>query len=99
MSRAEGFATATTEAFFCGVPVLTSDIDNFKEQVEEGVNGYTSQLGNEKLLKENFLKLKSLSAKKYNQLADGANTSFTSASLHKVCLQIYEIYKNLNSAQ
>ena len=99
MSRAEGFATATTEAFFCGVPVLTSDIENFKEQVEEGINGYTSQLGNENLLKENFLNLSSLSQEKYNQLAEGANTSFKSASLNMVCKEIYGVYKNIHNHQ
>lgn len=96
MSRAEGFATATTEAFFCGVPVLTSDINNFKEQVEEGFNGFLSPLGNVEILKENFLKLSSIKDDRYKELSDGALNSFKDASLNYVCREIYNIYKSLS---
>lgn len=96
MSRAEGFATATTEAFFCGVPVLTSDINNFKEQVEEGVNGFLSPLGNAEILKENFLKLSLIKDDRYKELSNGALNSFKDASLNYVCREIYNIYKSLS---
>lgn len=99
MSRAEGFATATTEAFFCGVPVLTSDIDNFKEQVDEGVNGFTSRLNDEFLLKDNFLRLNGIDNTEYAKLADAAYSSFRSASLKEVCKEIYKIYKNLKTVK
>lgn len=94
MSRAEGFATATTEAFFCGTPVLTSDIPNFKEQVTEGLNGYISTLGDSDELKESFSRLTTkIDEEQYSKLVEGALNSFKNASLHNVCLSIYEIYK------
>lgn len=93
MSRAEGFATATTEAFFCGVPVLTSDIDNFKEQVTEGINGYISPLGDAEKLRENLIKLSAINGDTYNKLVTGALGSFKDASLNNVCKEIYSIYK------
>jgi len=96
MSRAEGFATATTEAFFCGVPVLTSDIKNFKEQVEVDVNGFISPLGDPEILKENLLKLNLLKGDRYKELSYGASNSFKDASLNHVCKNIYEIYRSLS---
>lgn len=95
MSRAEGFATATTEAFFCGIPVLTSDIENFKEQVTEDVNGYLSPLENAAALKENLIKLTKIGKEDYDKLAKGALESFRDASLNHVCKEIYSIYKEL----
>lgn len=95
MSRAEGFATATTEALFCGVPVLTSDIDNFKEQVEIGINGYISPVNDVHELKRHFIELTSLEESKYEELAVGAKNSLKQASLRNVCNEIYEIYRKL----
>lgn len=95
MSRAEGFATATTEAFFCGIPVLTSDIENFKEQVKEDINGYTLPLGNANILKNKLLKLNNIDDEKYYKLEKNASESFKEASLRNVCNEIYSIYKGL----
>ena len=95
MSRAEGFATAITEAFFCGLPVITSDIKNFREQVNEDINGYTLPLGNAAILQNKFLELSKIDEDKYHKLEKGANESFRNASLQYVCSDIYSIYKDL----
>ena len=95
MSRGEGFATATTEAFFCGVPVLTSDIDNFKEQVAIGVNGYISPLEDAGALRAKLSELATLDDTQYARLSQGALESFRDAGLHRVCSRILEIYRML----
>ena len=95
MSRAEGFATATTEAFFCGVPVLLSDIPNFIEQVEEGKNGYNVPLGNADALKTKLEELHQLPDDTYQAMSEAAVKSFRNASLQVVCSEIYKIYEEL----
>jgi glycosyltransferase involved in cell wall biosynthesis len=95
MSRAEGFATATTEAFFCGLPVVTSDIDNFKEQVTVGENGYTVPLENAEALYERIQHVVNLPAEEYDRMSRNALNSFRSASLEEVCSSIYSIYQDL----
>ena len=95
MSRAEGFATAITEAFFCGIPVITSDIKNFREQVNEGINGYTLPLGDASVLHSKFIQLSKIDENEYHKLKKGASESFRNASLQNVCTEIYSIYKEL----
>ena len=95
MSRAEGFATVITEAFFCGIPVITSDIKNFREQVREGINGYTLPLNNATILHDKFIELSKIDEDKYQKLEKGASESFRNASLQNVCANIYSIYKDL----
>ncbi|WP_197062556.1 glycosyltransferase family 4 protein [Muricauda sp. MAR_2010_75] len=95
MSRAEGFATATTEAFFCHVPVLTSDIDNFKEQVTVGKNGYMVPLEDAETLVKKFNELHDLGQEEYGKLQVGASESFRDASLSNVCSEILKIYHEL----
>lgn len=98
MSRAEGFATATTEAFFCHVPVVTSDIDNFKEQVEEGENGFIVPLGDSDALTEKLKELSKIKVEEYEKLVKGASVSFKEAALSTVCSEIIGIYKELHVA-
>ena len=96
MSRNEGFPTATIEAMYCGLPVLTSDIPQFLEQVESGVNGYTTPLGDIKALAGRLEGLKDLPGQEYRTLSEGASESFKELSLQNVCKQLLDIYRNLN---
>jgi len=95
MSRNEGFPTATIEAMYCGLPVLTSDIPQFREQVTNGVNGYTSPMDDITALKNALLKLKNLPEKEYQLLQEGALKSFKELSLQQVCQTIMETYRKL----
>ncbi len=94
-SRSEGFPTVTIEAMFCGVPVLTSDIPQFKEQVKDGVNGFLVPLGNVNYLANKIVELKNTSNSDYNKLVEGALNSFKNLSLKNVSKEIITIYKQL----
>ncbi|MDM9629900.1 glycosyltransferase family 4 protein [Robiginitalea aurantiaca] len=95
MSRNEGFPTATIEAMYCGIPVLTSDIPQFLEQVNPGVNGYTTPLGDVAAVAEKLGALKDLSDSEYSKLSKGALKSFRELSLQNVCSQLLNAYRKL----
>lgn len=95
MSRNEGFPTATIEAMYCGIPVITSDIPQFKEQVVEGVNGYIVPLNDSEALKAKFTGLMHISEAEYLKLQQGALNSFKELSLRQVCDELIHIYRKL----
>lgn len=95
MSRDEGFPTATIEAMYCGIPVITSDISQFKEQVKEGTNGFLVSAENSNELTTRLEKLMDIDENEYSALSNNALTSFKELSLQNVCKQIYDIYKDL----
>jgi len=95
MSRSEGFPTATIEAMYCGIPILTSDIPQFKEQVVEGKNGYMVPLEDPDALKEALLRLIKLPQEQYEELSNGALESFRTLSLNSICDQLVHIYKTI----
>jgi len=92
-SRSEGFPTVTLEAMYCGTPVLTSDIPQFKEQVVEGFNGYTFSLENKDSIPA-FLNEQLKPTKDYSKLKEGSLNSFKELSLTKVCSRLLKIYSN-----
>lgn len=93
MSRNEGFPTATIEAMYCGIPVLTSDIPQFKEQVRQGENGFLVPVNDPESLTKELIRLSELSEEKYSKLKQGALESFKEISLEEVCRKLLEIYK------
>lgn len=98
MSRDEGFPTATIEAMYCGVPVVTSDIPQFKEQVREGLNGFIVGVGNSEALSRMINKVHGINDEDYQKLSEGALNSFKEISLQNVCKEVYDIYKKLNQS-
>ena len=44
--NSESFGVAAVEAMACGIPVIVSDADGFKEVVEDGVTGKIVEKGN-----------------------------------------------------
>lgn len=95
MSRNEGFPTATIEAMYCGLPVLTSDIPQFREQVEEGINGFTTPGEDVAALQRKMLELYNIKQTEYHQLSRGALKSFKELSLRQVCQELMETYRKL----
>lgn len=96
MSRNEGFPTATIEAMYCGVPVITSDIPQFKEQVQDCYNGYLISLDDYMGLANKMQSLLLIQNNEYLELSNGASNSFKELSLKNVCKELISIYRNLN---
>lgn len=94
MSRNEGFPTATIEAMFCGVPVLTSDIQPFQEQVIQGVNGFMVPLGDVEALSRELIRLFKMDEGEYMQLSKAATNSFKHLSLQEVCDELVLLYRD-----
>lgn len=95
MSRNEGFPTATIEAMYCGLPVLTSDIPQFREQVVQGVNGFTTPAEDVEALQERLLQLYAMEEVAYHKLSQGALKSFKELSLRQVCEELMATYRKL----
>src|SRR5690606_11148526 len=96
-SRSEGFSTVVVEAMYSGIPVLGSNIPQFKEQIDVGFNGYLFDVDNADALVEILQRMKRLNSDAYNDLKNGALHSFKDISLSNVCLNLYQIYKRIIS--
>lgn len=93
-SRFETFGCVLIEAQACGIPVIVSNLEVFKEIVEEGFNGMfvggeDSRALTEKL--KEFIKVKNSFNKK--QIAEYSATRY---NFEKVGQQFLELYNNFN---
>ncbi|MEP2936574.1 MAG: glycosyltransferase family 4 protein [Gilvibacter sp.] len=92
-SRSEGFPTVTIEAMYCGTPVITSDIPQFKEQVNEGQNGFMFATENAAELFSLLEKTIQLSEERYLSMSGHARESFPELRLDIVCAKILNEYR------
>tara|TARA_B110000967_G_C18898049_1_gene572300 strand:- start:2441 stop:3472 length:1032 start_codon:yes stop_codon:yes gene_type:complete len=92
-SRSEGFATVIIESMYCGTPVITSDIPQFIEQVNDQENGFTFPLDQPEKLTELLSNLINISTSEYQNMALCAQNSFKNISLNMVCDELMKIYR------
>lgn len=93
-SRSEGFPTVTLEAMYCGIPVITSDIPQFKEQVNEGVNGLTFPLKQKVMAVTTLQNALNMDDDAYKKMSSNALKSFKDLSLSAVCAKLWTIYRS-----
>lgn len=85
---------AITVAFNYGVPVITSDIPQFLEFVEEGVNGFLFQSENVDSLKKVLLKALDLPRSEYNNLLKSTDKFVSENYSLKAITSRYKEYFN-----
>jgi len=93
-SRSEGFPLASIEALYCGVPVICSDLDQFKEQVREGENGFIIDQSTSESIRDTIRKAFAVSGQDYEKLSSNAASSNKEFTLKNVCSELVKIYKN-----
>lgn len=92
-SRSEGFPTVTMEAMYCGTPVITSDIPQFKEQVTSGKNGFMFPTENASQLLALLEQTMQLPQERYLDMAKYAQESFPELRLDIICERILKEYR------
>lgn len=85
---------AITVAFNYGVPVITSDIPQFQEFVEEGVNGFLFQSESVECLKNVMLNTLVMSQDAYNKLLKSTEKYVSNNYSLKAITDRYETYFN-----
>lgn len=93
-SRSEGFPTVTLEAMYCGTPVLTSDIPQFKEQITAGYNGFMFPIKNISVIIELIEQKLKIPEVDYAKLKLAALESHKQYALTNVCHELIKIYKS-----
>ena len=94
-SRSEGFPTVTMEAMYCGVPVIVSDIPQYLEQVNNGVNGWVLPLGDNNAIKNKVIELHSMDEASYEVYSKNAAASLKEFSLRQVAHKLSYLYQQL----
>lgn len=98
LSRAEPYGLIPTEARYYRNPnsvILTSDLDGFKEQVENGKNGFKTPL-DDNLIRNSFAKIARLSKKKISTISDQGYKKATENSQVEINSRfILSLIKNL----
>ncbi|MCK4440521.1 MAG: glycosyltransferase family 4 protein, partial [Sulfurovaceae bacterium] len=94
-SRTEGFPLASIEALYCGIPVISSNLEQFKEQIKHNYNGF--------IIEENTIQgiLKvldfayNLKESEYIYMKKNALNSNKQHSLENICNKLTLIYQKI----
>ncbi len=92
-SRSEGFPTVTIEAMYCGTPVITSDIPQFKEQVVTGKNGFMFSAENPDELLYLLEETIEMQEERYLNMSKQAKESFPELRLDTICERLLIEYR------
>lgn len=93
-SRSEGFPNASMEAMFCGTPVIGSNINQFKEQIDDGVNGLLMNEYSSLELVNQFKRALVINKTSWANMSKAAIEKSKVFSLENVCNQLINIYQN-----
>jgi glycosyltransferase involved in cell wall biosynthesis len=89
----EGLPKVLIEAGSCARPIVTFDVPGCREVVQNGVNGFLVEFGNEKLLEQALIKLindKKLCAKMGKEGRKTVKTKFSSQIINHQTLNIWK---------
>lgn len=95
-SRDDSFGLVVTEALYCGVPAIVSNVSGPKEQIINHFNGFIINNSVEDL-KQMLITTSKLPVRLYCQLANNALRSNKQYSLEHVCTRLNDIYADLYS--
>ncbi len=94
-SEKESFGLSALEAMACGVPVIATNTCGIPEVVEDGKNGYLSDIGDIKKMGEDSLKLLT-DEKLYKSFSDNAIESVKEKfATDKIISQYEDLYKKV----
>lgn len=94
-TRYEPFGLVVTEALYCGVPAVVSQVGGVAEQVEDGINGiYIGDLSVEGV-SQAMNDVLEFPLEKYSTLSENARTSNMNYSLESVVDRLESIYSKL----
>jgi glycosyltransferase involved in cell wall biosynthesis len=94
-SRNEGFPLSVIEGFYCGLPIIGSDIPQLKEQICEGLNGFTANCNEPDAFGDKMIELFSITPERYTEMSQEAVSGFREVALTTVCNEVISIYHAL----
>ena len=89
----EGLSRVLLEALICAKPIVTSKNGGNKEQVFDGINGYTFEAGNIEELSQKLLKILNENLAKFG--ANSKQTAIEKFDIKKTTNKIENLYKSL----
>lgn len=92
-SKSEAFGLVVSEAMYCGVPAIVSEIGGLTMQVREASNGFFFKSLTAKAIRERLELALDLTSAKYEQLVGEASDSNKQFSLVKIVKQHRQLYR------
>lgn len=94
-SYEEGSSIAVTEAMAAGLPVIGSDIDGIRQQVDHGVHGLLTPPGDTERLTENLLQLIEDESSRV-AMHDAIEERATSLSWERITDRVVDVYSSVD---
>lgn len=89
----ESLGLVAVEAMACGTPVVSSDFAAPKYYIEDGVNGYKFEMGNEYALSQLILKFAQITSKEIDMLKQGALNTAQYYYVDNIINRLNKIFK------
>jgi glycosyltransferase involved in cell wall biosynthesis len=94
-SKDEATSISALEALSSGLPIIASDIEGLREIVDNGVNGFTFELGNSKALKESLEKILEGGELRKNISDNNREKALSEFSWEKITQKTEEVYEKI----